>query len=490
METYQEKKLYSNRNGNSKKIILTTLPEEGQFVNWTTPSHFKPKAIVYMPLGILSLASNIDYNRHEVIVMDPSSEGWTVEETIKNIEAENADVVGFSAVDRKVWALREILKGISAPYKVVGGPHVTAYGKWINYGINLLNDGLVDAVFMGQLADNEFREAMDAPKGQEPRGAIDCITNIKDTEFPKRNFLDVEKYFQKKGPFAFHSENRLPLYSSVGCPQLCNFCNVQLKKPQLRDAKTIVDEMEYLYSLGCRSAHILDDNFNIIPRHLENIASEMEKRGFNYEWSGRGQARMVPEKRYELLQNLTKFGFKRIHAGIEAIDDKILQWFRKPETERDVKIFSEKMSEAGIEILGYFITGNPPEIENKSYIEKLPSQIRSLGIAHPFFNVLYPEPNTAYYESLLKDGYYDHDLWDEFFKNPTKDFEIPYPYGKERRDEVMSQVQWLIEEFKTNVVDSIDEMGAIDSIDEMGAIKDNTATYGLEEKRPGMIRQE
>jgi anaerobic magnesium-protoporphyrin IX monomethyl ester cyclase len=471
-----------NYGGEGKKIVLSTLPEEGQFVNWTTPTHFKPKATVYMPLGILSLASNLDYNKHDITVLDPSSEGWSVDETVKRIEDLDADVIGFSAVDRKVWALREILKRTSAPYKIIGGPHVTAYGSDnINYGTKLLHEGLVDAVFAGQLADNEFREAMEYPNGQEPKGFIDCTTHINDTVFPKREFLDINRYFQTSGVFKFGEVKRLPLYSSVGCPQKCTFCNVQLKQPQLRDAKTIVDEMEYLKSIGVTSAHILDDNFNIIPKHLENIAEEMGKRGYNSEWSGRGQARMTPESRYGKLQNLKQFGFRRIHAGIEALDDKILQWMRKPETEKDIKMLSEKMSEADIEILGYFITGNPPEVEKEGYIESLPSQIRSLGIAHPFFNVLYPEPNTPYYRDLVSHGIYEGDLWDNFFNNPSKDFEIPYPYGNGRRDEVMGQVQWLIDEFDTKVVDSIDSMDVPE--------KEETH-YGVEEKRPGMVRQE
>lgn len=41
------------------KIVLSTLPAEGEFVNWTTPKYFAPKTLKYMPLGILSLASNL-----------------------------------------------------------------------------------------------------------------------------------------------------------------------------------------------------------------------------------------------------------------------------------------------------------------------------------------------------------------------------------------------------------------------------------------------
>lgn len=58
---------------------------DGEFVNWTTPKYFVPKALKYMPLGILSLATNLP-KKYEIVVLDPSSERWTIEETISRIE--------------------------------------------------------------------------------------------------------------------------------------------------------------------------------------------------------------------------------------------------------------------------------------------------------------------------------------------------------------------------------------------------------------------
>src|SRR3989344_978313 len=135
--------------GRVNKIVLMTLPEEGQFVNWTTPNHFKPKAVKYMPLGILSLASNLPKDTYDIKLLDASSHGWSIEETIQRIESEKPDVLGITSVDRKVWALNRILRETSASYKAVGGPHVTHYGD------SALKNG-ADAVFIGPLAKNEF----------------------------------------------------------------------------------------------------------------------------------------------------------------------------------------------------------------------------------------------------------------------------------------------------------------------------------------------
>jgi hypothetical protein len=61
--------------------------------------------------------------------------------------------------------------------------------------------------------------------------------------------------------------------------------------------------------------------------------------------------------------------------------------------------------------------------------------------------MLFPEPNTPYYTSLLKDGFYSRDLWKEFMLNPTPYYEIPYPYGETKKHEIISYTNELIEHF-------------------------------------------
>ena len=411
------------------KIVLTTLPAEGEFVNWQTPPFFHPTRVnKYMPLGILSLASNLP-EHHEVTIFDPSSNGWTIEQTIERIEQEEPDILGISAITRRVYALGKILPKVSAPYKAVGGPHATYWARQI------LKAG-ADAVFVGALADLEFRYAVE----DKPIGVIQCQTKINDIRFPRRELLDVDYYFPKASVL-FKAENRLPMFSSIGCPNRCNYCNVQSKQLQFKDPEIVVDEMQHLYSVGCRSVHILDDNFNINPNHLKGILDEMTRRNFHIEWSGRGQTKMD----LRLVQQMAESGFKRIHVGIEALDDEILRYFNKNETVRDVEIFCAEIKKSGIEILGYFISGSPHD--TAKYRAELPRRIRELGVNYPYFNILFPEPNTPYYQQLLDDGIYTRDYWVEYMENPTPYYMIPYPYGEIQKQEVIAYTNELIEEF-------------------------------------------
>ncbi|MFC1782712.1 B12-binding domain-containing radical SAM protein [Planctomycetota bacterium] len=412
-----------------RKVVLTTLPTEGEYDNWQTPAFFHPTQVnKYMPLGILSLASNLPKG-NDVVILDPSSYGWSIEQTIERIEREKPDILGISAITRRAYALGEILKKVTAPYKAVGGPHATHWSK------QTLSNG-ADAVFAGPLADLEFRDAV----VNTPRGVIRCHTGINEIRFPQRDLLDVEYYFPKASVL-FKAENRLPMFSSIGCPNRCNYCSVQSKKLQFKRPETVVDEMQHLYSVGSRSIHVLDDNFNIKSRHLQGILDEMSERGFKTEWSGRGQTKMD----LSLVKRMAHSGFKRIHVGIEALNDEILRFFNKNETVKDVETFCAEMNRHQIEILAYFISGSP--LETDKYRAQLPQRIRELGVKYPYFNILFPEPKTAYYQQLLDDGTYKHDIWAEYMKNPTPYFEIPYPYGETQKQEVIAYTNELIEEF-------------------------------------------
>ena len=67
------------------KIVLSSLPKEGSAINWVTAKYFKPDDSRYMPLGLLSLATNIPQN-HDIKVLDPHSRNWSIDRTVEEIE--------------------------------------------------------------------------------------------------------------------------------------------------------------------------------------------------------------------------------------------------------------------------------------------------------------------------------------------------------------------------------------------------------------------
>ena len=104
------------------------------------------------------------------------------------------------------------------------------------------------------------------------------------------------------------------------------------------------------------------------------------------------------------------------------------------------------MNAAGIDVLGYFITGAPTE--TPAYRKSLAGKIRELGIKYPYFNILMALPNTAYYDDLLRNGTSRLRLLGEYVENPHTDFVLPFPFGEARHRENEAFVTELINEFK------------------------------------------
>ncbi len=410
------------------KIVLSTLPKEGSAVIWISANYFTPDYARYVPLGILSLASNVPEG-HEVKILDPRSENWSIDRTVEEIEKEKPDILGLSTTTVQAYPMMKVLQRTSAPYKVVGGPHST------NYAETILRQG-ANAVFVGQLADLEFAEAVKT----RPKGIVRCKTDINQIRFPDRKFIDVESYYSRGN--LFESNRRMVMFSGVGCPHNCIYCDVQTKLVQRRTPKLVLDEMIYLRDMGAGSIHVYEDNFNTDERYLKDLCAEMDKRKFHSEWSGRGQARMS----LETAKMLSDRGFKRIHVGIESLSDKTLRWFRKPQNYAQIRKFCQTMHDASIDVIGFFIVGAPTETEEDK--RTMLSKIRDLGIKHSLVSILQPVPDTDYYRELLKNGTYEKDYWGEYIQNPTPNFMIPFPNGREKWQEDADFITQLIEEFK------------------------------------------
>jgi anaerobic magnesium-protoporphyrin IX monomethyl ester cyclase len=129
------------------------------------------------------------------------------------------------------------------------------------------------------------------------------------------------------------------------------------------------------------------------------------------------------ENREEVIEELAKAGCKRLHVGIESLDDEILKNLKKSQRVHHVQRFSENCAKHGMDILGYFILGAPGETE--AYRQKLPEMINELQIRIPYFNVLSPLAETPYYRELLRAGKFERDHWLDFCKDPVKDFIMP-----------------------------------------------------------------
>ena len=416
------------------KVMLLSMPREGETVDYTTAEFFQSDVVTYIPLGILSVARGISH-RHKVKILDAASLGLSIDNTIAEIKAFEPDVLGLSVPTQRAYAMAEILRQTKVPMKVVGGPHATYYAK------ETLALG-ADAVFTGD-GDYNFGAWLD---GEHKPGIFnDYIEDISSLPFPRYEILNMEDYVVKEreasNTLFKKAGARLTMYSSKGCPNRCVFCDVQEKKFRYKNANRVVDEMEFLLSIGANYVHIMDDCFNTRSDRVLEVCEEIKRRGLKFEWSARG--RVV--NNYKVIQALSEAGCRRLHVGIESLDLDVLRWMNKNLDVETIRGFCKGCKEFGIDVLAYFMIGTP--VETREYRQSLPDMIRELEITYPYFNLLNPRAHTEYYESLLRDGTFKRDYWQEYCENPTPNYKLPLPYPEAVHLELQKAMDRYVKEF-------------------------------------------
>ena len=312
---------------------------------------------------------------------------------------------------------------------VAGGPHINDFPKQTMEGTP------VDYVISGYAEKSfpQFIEALD--QGSHSLEYLEKVPGLyyringeirnnensevpivlDDLPFPKRELVNLNDYFT-----AADQEKMTTVYTSRGCPYKCTFCDVQDKTYHYRTSKSIVDEFEYILSLGIKEIHIFDDTFNMGRNRVVEMCEEILKRGVKVKWSARVRAHPFDR---EMMKIMKEAGCVRLQCGVESLDPESLKGMKKKITLEHIKSFFTVAKEFKIETFGYFILGFPEETKN--YRDNFFKEVKSLEPSYIQLTILYPLPLTQIYYDLMESGVYPRDYCDEFFKNPTRDYKLP-----------------------------------------------------------------
>lgn len=419
------------------KILLISLPREGEALDYTTRDYLLTDFSKYPPLGLMAIASGISAD-HSVELFDASIKAPTIAETIAGIVKARPDLLGISVVTRRLWALTEITRIVRQKLPqctiVVGGPHIN---YWPSETLHL---GNIDYALPGS-CEFSFPELIEAvsESSQEKLAQISSLHYFAEGKlvinpdfsryslildhipFPRRNLVSTNDYFT-----AVDMASMTTTYSSRGCPFSCIFCDVQDKSFSFRSGNNIADEFESLIEQGVEEIHIFDDVFNVRKDRVMELCSEIKKRGIKPRWSIR--ARVTPWDR-EMLQAIRDAGCTRIHVGVESLDEETLLYMNKHQTLADIHSFFQICNELGLDTLAYLIIGFPTETE--AYRNTFYERLLALNPTYAFVNILFPLPRTKYYEDLIKNGTYQRDYWADYLMNPTPNFVLPLPRSPE-----------------------------------------------------------
>ncbi len=456
------------------KILLISPPIEQTFGS-IMPKKLEEGLDFLPPLGLLYVAAAIEKEAvHQVQIIDAQVERLNIEALQAEIKKREPDVIGMTAM---TFTLLDVIATIKAAKKInpeikiiLSGPHAIIFPeetiaiKEVDFLV--LGEG---EKVIGRLLSNinnpselkKIRGLVFRDKGKIVNtGQADFIENLDALPFPARRLTPYKNYFSVVSA-------RRPvttMFSSRGCPYQCLFCDRPQvgKKFRPRSAKSVVSEMQECQELGIKEIFIYDDTFAVDRQRVLDICAEIKKGGVDISWDIRTRVNTADE---EILKALKEAGCQRIHYGVEAGTQKILNVLRKGITLEQVRRAFALTKKIGIQTAAYFMIGSPTEtrqdiLQTINFMKQLNPDYAQVAITTPF-------PATDLYKLAQAEGVIRGDPWREFAKNPAPNFTPPIWEKELSRQELLELLKKAYRAFYFRPSFIIKKIAALKSSDEL-----------------------
>lgn len=317
-----------------------------------------------------------------------------------------SDLVGISTITTtapEAYAMLEKIKQRWDIPVVMGGPHVTFLPEEaLEKGADFVVRGEGERAFpelVRMLRDGEGDFA--SIPGLSYREGDRFLHN---PELPRVEHLDELPWPDLTLIKGYEKARIVPVMTSRGCPYDCKFCSVTKmfgRRYRFRDTTDVLDELEALHRRNPRAGFFFyDDNFTARPNHTKELLRGMIERGIEAKWTA--QARVDVVKDRELLELMRASGCTFLYLGLESINPRTLESYRKAQTVQDIAEAVEVLHGYGIKVHGMFVLGS--DEDDLKTIRETVRFARGLKIDTVQFLVLTPLPGTETYDELREQG--------------------------------------------------------------------------------------
>jgi len=400
----------------------------------------------FPPLSILYLTAILKEIGVEVSVLDQPALGLTVEETVRWVEKENPDVLGFSTLTssgQTAALISNKVKEKNPDVTIVFGNHHATFNaerilsKYPSVDIIVRGEGEKTVVELVECLKNG--EDLKKVRGINFRNEGEIvftpdqhlINDLDSLPLPDRNLLDAEYHCVIAGaniaPKKFTS-----IVTSRGCVYNCRFCScteIAKNRWRPRSAKNTVEELQFLASEGYKQIIFVDDAFTMNPKRVIEICRGIRKEKLDLEWICEGRVDICS---YDMLHEMVLAGCRVLYLGIESANQRILNYYNKKITPEQSENAVRTAKKAGVDVVaGSFIIGAPDETREEmwntvKFAQRVPIDI-------PQFNILGAHPGNDIWNELVAKGFLDPEKW---WEKGVAVSEV-YPYAKVSRDEIM-----------------------------------------------------
>jgi radical SAM superfamily enzyme YgiQ (UPF0313 family) len=367
-----------------------------------------------MPIGILSLASYLETNNEEVEILDLNVNDDLLIPYIERKYKFIGISIMISAQFNKAYEIVKLIKILSPETKIIiGGTHITQFKNDIEK-----NCKEIDFVIAGEGEQQLLNIVRDENKD---------IYFIEDENLPipayhKIDFKDYKRDTTNwNNPYSTDLSIRVPIITSRGCPNQCNFCSLikhMGNKYRPMSINKAVDMLEYLNrDFGATYFAIYDANFMVQTKRVIEIANEIVKRNLKI-YLDLPTGLPINDKTKDIVDALVQAGLIRTTLSIESGNEYVRNTIMKKKS-KQTDIFSAIESirkYPQIYLLTDFVIGMPEET-----IESLQSTynlLLDLDTDDITISIATPYPNTKLYDQCIKDNLFLPDIKiDELYKS-------------------------------------------------------------------------
>ena len=331
----------------------------------TYDTQAEPHWELVRPFSLFFLASSLEQRTdYEVQIVDLEQKKFRAIPLEVIFQNNDSQIFGITATTYTRFEAIKIAKYIRKihpeSWVVVGGVHFMHCAKDVleripEIDIVVRGEGEITIVELAN-ALNEGRN-FEKINGITYRRDGQVIENPTQTIFENLDSIPIYTKFtlDEYPEYLLGYPERIPaisVMSSRGCPYKCIFCSKAGMKYRLRNAKIVVDEIEFLkQKFDIKAINFLDLTFTANTRHVRAICQEMRNRNIDLKWWCESRAD-IP---LELLDLMKQAGCVSLVVGVESGSPKILSKISKNISIEQVINFCKNCSETGIIVTPYFM---------------------------------------------------------------------------------------------------------------------------------------
>jgi len=392
----------------------------------TPPSPFLLDERVFLHLGVLKVASNLEANGYKVDFIDLSGIKNFLD-VIKNYIQVNGATTTFGItattpqVPFSVKICKIIKKHMPEAKVILGGPHCTLMNtaakmekkKGLETSDRATKDvekllSIFDILVCGD-GELSIFEALKIQKGivdADDKKSSLFLSNDSFSELPPpaRHLVDMSTY-----EYSIEGFNSTSLIAQLGCPFHCTFCSGRnspfLRKIRTRSSESILEEIDFLYKkYGYQGFMFYDDELNVNKNMIslmDKITDYQDKNGVEFRLRGFVKAELFTEDQAIAMR---RAGFRWLLTGFESGDERILHNIKKVATRDDNTRCVEIAKNSGLKVKALMSVGHAGE--SAKSIENTKNWLLEVEPEDFDCTVITTYPGSPYFDYAVKENDY------------------------------------------------------------------------------------